>query len=353
MENLKRVSDVLNLLRKTPTLSAGSITSSLSISMDELRQTLEFIKSNLMIPVEFNDNIVKCPDAESFSFNAKDLHYLYTIGGMLNNLQTSEYSSLFTEITDSLNSTLGLAGYSPEMIKSKVTVKNSCGDRTPDFFTTINNALMHYRVITIVYQSRTTAKVAERIIEPHRLLFMRNTWYLIANCRLNNELRTFAVERIQEISSSGETFRALPDEIVDCYLDSGFGVFTEKPLDTAVLRFAPQAAAWVRYEKWHPDQTMVFHDDGSLTMRVPYLDQNELVMEIMKHGPHVEVIEPWTLRKTISSRIFATNRIYNNFKQRRNRRTTEENIPQHNQRRKSPSGFTMDSQTDPDPPTWS
>jgi predicted DNA-binding transcriptional regulator YafY len=39
--------------------------------------------------------------------------------------------------------------------------------------------------------------------------------------------------------------------------------------------------------------------NGNYVLEVPYSDTRELVMDILKHGPHVEVLAPEKLRQEV------------------------------------------------------
>jgi proteasome accessory factor C len=43
--------------------------------------------------------------------------------------------------------------------------------------------------------------------------------------------------------------------------------------------------------------------DGRYELRVPYSDQRELVMEILRHGPDVQVIAPPELARAVCARL--------------------------------------------------
>lgn len=47
------------------------------------------------------------------------------------------------------------------------------------------------------------------------------------------------------------------------------------------------------------DQKTSFEPDGSYLLEIPYSDDRELLMDIMKHGDRVEVLAPANLHKKI------------------------------------------------------
>jgi hypothetical protein len=70
----------------------------------------------------------------------------------------------------------------------------------------------------------------------------------------------------------------------------------------AILRFTPERSRWVADETWHPQQKGR-HENGHYVLEVPYADSRELVMDILKHGPDVEVIAPASLRAEVVDRL--------------------------------------------------
>ncbi len=70
-------------------------------------------------------------------------------------------------------------------------------------------------------------------------------------------------------------------------------------------RFSAEKARWVADESWHARQESRTLPDGRYELRVPYSDPRELAMDVLRHTPEVEVIEPAELRDLVDSRIRA------------------------------------------------
>jgi predicted DNA-binding transcriptional regulator YafY len=45
------------------------------------------------------------------------------------------------------------------------------------------------------------------------------------------------------------------------------------------------------------------HDDGSLTLRLPFADATELAMDVLRHGEQVQVLEPPSLAALVRDRL--------------------------------------------------
>ncbi len=76
-----------------------------------------------------------------------------------------------------------------------------------------------------------------------------------------------------------------------------------------MLRFTLERARWVADERWHPDQIGQWNGEA-YELQVPYSDPRELVMDILKYGPDVEVVAPQELREAVAARIREANMRY-------------------------------------------
>ena len=54
---------------------------------------------------------------------------------------------------------------------------------------------------------------------------------------------------------------------------------------------------------WHPKQRAQTGSDGSYLLEIPYAHERELVMEILKFGPDVEVLAPEALRSRVAEHL--------------------------------------------------
>jgi len=72
------------------------------------------------------------------------------------------------------------------------------------------------------------------------------------------------------------------------------------------LKFSPERSRWIRGEVWHEGQTEELLDDGSLVLTIPASHEVEIMMEILKHGSHVDVVEPEWLRNKHRDEVVRT-----------------------------------------------
>lgn len=180
----------------------------------------------------------------------------------------------------------------------------------PDVFRTTAAATLQRRRLAATYHSRSDDNRRERELSPQRILHYRNNWYLDAWCHLREELRTFALERLERVRLLDQPAIELPEAWLDAHVTPAYGLFAGQPAAEAVLHFSAHRARWVAEESWHPAQQGRWLDDGRYELRLPYGNPTELIMDILRYGPEVEVVAPVKLREQVRERLVAALKQY-------------------------------------------
>jgi predicted DNA-binding transcriptional regulator YafY len=173
--------------------------------------------------------------------------------------------------------------------------------RQPDepVFAVLGAALLHRKRLFLRHESLASGAVTEREVSPQRLVLYRDNWYLDAWCHLRQELRTFAVDGVRRAEMLDSRARNVSERTLDAVLGAGYGLFAGRRVTWATLRFSPRLARRVSREQWHPRQRGRFTRDGGWLLTLPYSDDRELVMDILRHGAEVEVLKPEGLRERL------------------------------------------------------
>lgn len=147
--------------------------------------------------------------------------------------------------------------------------------------------------------NRERNESAERLISPQQIVFYRDNWYVDAWCHLRNDIRSFSIDAITAAEMSEQPAKEIAASRLKEYFEKGYGIFSGSKVQWAKLRFSPSRARWVATESWHPDQRGAYQPDGSYLLELPYADDRELLMDILRHGDEVEVLQPKALRTRI------------------------------------------------------
>jgi predicted DNA-binding transcriptional regulator YafY len=86
------------------------------------------------------------------------------------------------------------------LLESRIAVSTAIKPATTDSFSLIQSALTSFKVLRMSYHSEYNNKVNERDIEPFAFYYtLKQSWALIAYCRLRSDFRMFNLDRIKEI----------------------------------------------------------------------------------------------------------------------------------------------------------
>ena len=166
------------------------------------------------------------------------------------------------------------------------------------------DATLHHRQATIVYHSASSDRTKTYLVHPYRLAYAQGGLYLLAYVPEYGEVRTFAVERIRELSLLEEGFT--PDaayaELADTAFPHSLGVHTGPP-ERVELEFEPAVADYVRAREWHPSQTMRDTESGGLHMTLDVCLDRALQSWILSFGPFARVVAPPSLAREIAEQF--------------------------------------------------
>jgi predicted DNA-binding transcriptional regulator YafY len=163
-------------------------------------------------------------------------------------------------------------------------------------------ATLQQRRVTMRYHSFSSNREKTYVLEPYRLLFGQGGLYVIGMVPEYGELRTFAVDRIEQVSLTEERFEPL--ELPDDAFAHSLGVNQGTPEKIEVL-IAPKLARYVRERIWHPSQQIADEPDGAIRLTLHVVNDWALKSWIMGFGGLARVLSPEPLANEITAELRA------------------------------------------------
>ena len=317
MSSMQRIYQIDQILGARPSVTRAELQERLGVSWATLKRDIAYMRDRLNAPLIFDRHLrgYRFETAEQrvgpqyelpgLWFTAEEIHALLTMQHLLSNLDTGGLlGPQIRPLLARLTGLLGAADNPVEEIQRRIRIQTvGARDFHLDHFQAVGSALLRRQRLIIRYHARGTDAVTEREISPQRLNHYRHNWYLDAWCHLRDGLRAFSVDAIQHAEILDKRARDVADKRLDEVLGSGYGIFAGDRVSWAVLRFTPERARWVASERWHPRQESRLLDDGSYELRVPYADDRELIMDILKYGSDCEVVEPAALQARVAEEL--------------------------------------------------
>ena len=234
-------------------------------------------------------------------FDEREAYALLMMQNLLSSLDQGGLIGPHIEpLMSRLNTILG-SGHTPADDLHKRFRILTLGTRkiTLEHFSAVGAAVSRRERIGIEYYARGNNETTTREISPQRLIYYRENWYVDAWCHLRDGLRSFSIDGIRAVSPTGKKAREVSNKALEDYLASGYGIFGGEFVRWAKLRFSAERARWVASESWHPEQRASFDKEGRYLLEVPYSVDRELMMDILRHGAEVEVLDPPELRQKV------------------------------------------------------
>lgn len=170
----------------------------------------------------------------------------------------------------------------------------------------LRRAIREHRSLNMNYQSSQVPHPTQRGLDPYALVHRWGWWYVIGFCHVHQDIRTFRVDRISEITLLDGTFVQPPGFNLQAYLKNEMQT---QPRVTARLRFEKGAANIVagNHAYW---ETVEPKPDGSVEVTFPSPTLEWAASTTLAYGPAVEALEPPELRLLVAQWLEAARRKY-------------------------------------------
>jgi predicted DNA-binding transcriptional regulator YafY len=328
MDRTERFYKIDQLLAERRVVPFEALQSALEISRATLKRDLLYLRDRLNAPIVWDRaargyryagqgtpggaRVGRQFELPGLWFNGREIHALLTMQHLLASLDQGGLLGPHVQpLMARLNGLMGTADDTAEEVRKRVRIIGVAA-RKMDLaqFEQVGSALLHRKRLLITYRARGSGEVSEREVSPQRLVHYRENWYLDAWCHMRRRLRSFSVDAIERAEILEKPARGIVEKTLNKVLGAGYGIFSGSRVQWARLRFSPERARWVATEQWHPKQKGHLEPDGAYLLELPYADDRELLMDILKYGPDCEVLGPDELRQRAREQAAATLALY-------------------------------------------
>lgn len=172
------------------------------------------------------------------------------------------------------------------------------GPLEKETFHLLRQAILHGRRVSFDYHT-AFGQHSLRTVDPARLCFKGQAWYLQGFCLTRQDWRTFKLQRIENLRETGE-----PAELQR--LQQGPPPVDGSPVRPnleVTLRFQPDIAYRV-YDEFDR-HTITPQPDGSLLVRALFLEDEWVYGYLLSYAEKVQVLAPDRLRELLKKKLRA------------------------------------------------
>lgn len=172
----------------------------------------------------------------------------------------------------------------------------------------LTTAAIQHRRVKMRYFSFHSAAEKAYTVEPYQLAYGQGGLYLIAYVPEYRQVRTFAVERLRQLTVLDERFDPV-HRAGEAFADS-IGINSGGRPEPVCIEFSPTAAAYIRERRVHKSQRVEELGDGSLKLHLQVAADWALIAWILSYGPLARVVSPGHLAARIFARLEEARLLY-------------------------------------------
>ncbi|MBO4529209.1 MAG: WYL domain-containing protein [Paludibacteraceae bacterium] len=169
-----------------------------------------------------------------------------------------------------------------------------------EYLLTILNAIKSKHTLKIEYKKFKDEDSKTFEAEPYCLKVDKRRWYVLAKRTDEKEKKTYALDRIQNIAETENSYDYPEKFSPKKYFENSFGIINDekKNVEEVIIKANKDQANYLRTLPLHQSQKETLLDDGVLFHYKIKIDK-EFEMELLKLGSNIEIIQPKSLRDCI------------------------------------------------------
>lgn len=320
MDKWEKVVALHRLLRNSRySVPKKRILAELGCSNATFHRLRSFLEYRLGAPIEndsvyggyrYNDEERERFELPGLWFTAGELQALASLEHALSAIGEGIVSRILSPLRGRLDPLLHAQNLDPKKFRDRIKIL-PMGERKvdPDLMKSCAEAVLRSQCAHIVYRSLSEDSEIGRVVSPQVLVRYRDNWYLDAWCHLREDLRTFALNRVRRFDQYESEYHQVSSSTLKEHFAAAYGIFSGRADRTAHIRFTGIAAREIAQETWHPSQKGLWKN-GYYELMLPYGDDAELTMDILRWGALAEVLGPESLRVKVAGELREAVKLY-------------------------------------------
>lgn len=162
------------------------------------------------------------------------------------------------------------------------------------FLQTLLQAMRQNCTVEITHQGFGSTHATTFQVEPYHLKVHNRRWYLIGHSVYSDDIRTYALDRIQRVTLTDIPFQLPKDFDIHRYFEGCVGIISSREYD--IERVVIKAHGWARKYlstlPLHESQREIASDEESITLEFRVRPNYEFFQQLLQQTDQIEVLEP-------------------------------------------------------------
>lgn len=181
-----------------------------------------------------------------------------------------------------------------------------------NFLAPIMDAMRDNCIVKLAHKGFQSDKAYTFLVAPYCIKMFQRRWYLLAKSITDGRMRLYGVDRIEDVTPTEEHFKLPEDFDARNYFDSFFGIVLDESINVQriVIRANRNHQHYLRTLPLHNSQREIYACDEYADFELHLRPTYDFVMELLRAGAMIEVLEPQSLRDTMKGWIGDMDELY-------------------------------------------
>ncbi len=170
------------------------------------------------------------------------------------------------------------------------------------------HSIQNLLIIHFEYHKFYNDQISHRTVNPLALKEYKNRWYIMALDHKDNQIKSFGLDRINNLQITKSKFNDNIDFDIDEHFKYCFGIISpnaDEPEDI-ILSFTPFQGKYIQSMPLHHTQESIIDNNEEYRIKLKLYITHDFIMEILSMGNNVKVIQPQSLINKIKKVSKAT-----------------------------------------------
>lgn len=174
-----------------------------------------------------------------------------------------------------------------------------------ELFNLVLHACTNKKILTFQHFKFKDEARTKRTVHPIALKEARGRWYLAAVDIKNGQLKTFGLDRMEDLEVSKTSFREKYSIDLKEIFEHAFGVINDEKLKAEHIKLQmshEQGQYLINFPLHHTQRPLGKEENGEMILEMHLKITYDLIMELMSYGETIKVLAPKSLAKMIVQR---------------------------------------------------
>jgi predicted DNA-binding transcriptional regulator YafY len=164
-------------------------------------------------------------------------------------------------------------------------------------FNGLLHAIKSKKITNFIHHKYWEDIITYRTVHPLALKEARGRWYLLAVDEKDNRLKSFGLDRINDLDISKAKYRTKYDYNFNEMFNHSFGIISDEKIKIQAVRInlAFEQGQFVKNFPLHHSQKIISETNTEVLIQLHIRPTYDFIMEILSMGEEVTILSPQTL----------------------------------------------------------